>query len=947
MGPKTRRISRTARLLHPVSLAVFFTAVFAARPARAALPASGTITPSGGPITWIGTATGGASESETTCVDGINCDSFTLTVSGAPADWAGLVIPVQINWNLMSNDYDLYVHKGPNSGPVVGRSAGGPPEVMEATQIDPAATGTGIYTVHVVYFLVSPLPPDQYRGTISVAPKPASRLANYISGGITFSPNVTVRAPVAPADGEPSSRTDFMGNHYVVGIRGVPAGVDLWYFDLQPGSPTYDPFMRTPQYRGQPDTFTPGQANSVGADGGGDVDIAVGFGAPTGSLAGPFPILASSSLVASNVSTQRSRDRGISFDRNPAGSAPGIPIDDRQWLEFFGTNSVYLFYRTLAPALSQIQRSNDGGFTYGPAATAGFIGQAGGVSVDQNDGTVYVAGSSGNVCTGIPPMAGLAPVTYTCHQAASDPNGVAHLFFLVKAARDGTVYVAYSNDSHIFLANSVDKGAHWSLPVQVDNGVSTLTNVLPAMATGPLPGSVGLAWYGTTDPINENNADWQVYYAQTFDATDMTPTFLQALVSDHVIHASNISEGGTLGNANRNLLDYFQISFDPTGAAVIDYTDDHNDFTGHTYVTRQTSGPGIGGMPVPNPGSPPPPVPPPPDGAQVVDFPHDVADALLIVIDQNDPLDILSIRYSCETASDGGPVLVATMKVSDLSTIPAAANWRMNFTANAPNSVLSPVGDYSFGVSDRGDQFFVRASTDPTIGQFTFGTVVRNSDGSLSSTIRGAADSGMFNTANNTITVKVAASKLNPFVRTGNPPVAVGSVLAGLRGSTFTSQVNAKRDIARGGTQFTVANCSGGGGGGGGPDGGTGGGPDGGTGGNGPVIKVTGGGSIDDKVRSFGFNADRSLSGHLNYQDKQENFHLVSTAITNFSQTGPTEVTFGGTGTIDRDAANFQVTVRDMGTGHGRDDFFGISITGARNSTHSGNLSTGNIEFHR
>ena len=43
---------------------------------------------------------------------------------------------------------------------------------------------------------------------------------------------------------------------------------------------------------------------------------------------------------------------------------------------------------------------------------------------------------------------------------------------------------------------------------------------------------------------------------------------------------------------NRNLIDYFTgVSFDPTGAAVVAYTDDHNDFDGHTYVTRQLSGP--------------------------------------------------------------------------------------------------------------------------------------------------------------------------------------------------------------------------------------------------------------------------------------------------------------------------------------------------------------------
>ncbi|MEY2394225.1 MAG: hypothetical protein QOF94_570, partial [Acidobacteriaceae bacterium] len=37
--------------------------------------------------------------------------------------------------------------------------------------------------------------------------------------------------------------------------------------------------------------------------------------------------------------------------------------------------------------------------------------------------------------------------------------------------------------------------------------------------------------------------------------------------------------------------------------------------------------------------------------------------------------------------------VVVTLKVSDLSLVPPAAYWRMHFTVNAPNSVLSPTGD--------------------------------------------------------------------------------------------------------------------------------------------------------------------------------------------------------------------------------------------------------------
>jgi hypothetical protein len=909
--------------------------------ARAASPAAGTITAAGPALAWNGTAVGGTSNGEATCAEGVNCDTFTLTVDPL-SDWTGKLINIKIDWTIPATDYDLYIHKDSNSGPIVGSSGNGAPGTEEASAIDPSTTGTGVYTVHVVYFSVPPLV-DEYRGSATVAARTGSRTATYVKGGMTFSPGVRTKAPVAARDGEPSNRTDKFGNHYVTAIRGVPAGVDLWYFDLQPGSPGYDPKMRNPIYRGQPDSFTDGSATSVGADGGGDVDLAVGFDSAPGG--GP-PILASSSLVIANISTQRSTDRGVSFLENPAGSASGgTPVDDRQWLEFFGNNTVYLMYRTFEPAVTQIQRSIDGGLTYGPATTAGAIGQAGGIDVDQNDGTVYVSGSTGQVCVGIPPLAGLAPVTYTCHTAASDPNGVAHLFFPVKVAPDGTAYVAYSNDHAIYLAHSTDKGNTWSQPVRVSDGPETLTSLLPAIETGALPGSVGVAWYGTPNPTNDDSANWKVFYAQTFNAKAASPTFRQVTAGDHVIHGSNISEGGTLGNANRNLLDYFQISFDPTGAAVIDYTDDHNDFDGHTYVMRQISGPSMqgGNLPPPVEGAAlPPATVPGPNDPQVTDFAQDVQIGLLGVVPVNDPLDILSVKYACQNPGTG-PLLVVTMKVSDLSTVPPVSNWRMSFAANAPDSVLSPTKDYTFGVSDRGDQFYVRASSDPTETPFSFGTAVRVSDGTLAYTEAGPADSGAFDSANNTVTVSVSLAKLNALIPSGHAPIGAGSVLVGLRGATFTSGANAKRDITRGGTQYTVA-CS---------SGNPGGGPGGGHGsGNGNVVKVTGGGSIDGKRESFTLEVENNFNdptsppgGRIKYHDNTAAFDMVSDQITSFLQSGNNEVTFTGNGHVGSMAVTFRVTVQDNGEPGVNTDRFAIDISGY--PSHSGLLSQGNIQFHR
>src|SRR6185436_20640756 len=96
-----------------------------------------------------------------------------------------------------------------------------------------------------------------------------------------------------------------------------PAGVDLWYFNLNPASSMFDPNLRNAGYRGQPDSFTGESSTSVGADGGGDVDIAVGF-----PLSGT-PILAFTSLVASNISTAVSYDTGKSWTKNPIGNVTG------------------------------------------------------------------------------------------------------------------------------------------------------------------------------------------------------------------------------------------------------------------------------------------------------------------------------------------------------------------------------------------------------------------------------------------------------------------------------------------------------------------------------------------------------------------------------------------------------------------------------------------------
>jgi hypothetical protein len=459
---------------------------------------------------------------------------------------------------------------------------------------------------------------------------------------------------------------------------------------------------------------------------------------------------------------------------------------------------------------------------------------------------------------------------------------VGNIFFPIRVAADqrhynpdgsstltaaGAVYGTYSDGTNVFLIHSTDHGQTWSNPVRINNPADSNLhlNLFPWLATGPTPGSVGITWYATdggpNSPANDAGLRWRVYYAVTFDATSDTPHFQYALASDHANHAANISLSGLVltGQApNRNLLDYYQINFDPTGAAVIGYTDDHNDFSGETFTTRQISGPSINAktpngpatIPAPQEGSAlapqpfatpgatptivgntvaapaPQPMQPGPNGEQVTDFAWDCDSGLLASAPAANPLDIITIKYASQDSNQGF-YITATMKVSDLTAMPPNTAWRMYFAANAPEAgdgtsagLAGPPGNqFSRGLSDRGDMFWLDAETDPagTIS-FNWGTTVRNTDGGLGDTTRGTAPRGFFNKGAGTISVRIAVNTLNSYLDTihsndATKHIQAGTVLCGLRGHAFqidnsgvTNGGITLEDYTRGGTEFKVGN---------------------------------------------------------------------------------------------------------------------------------------------
>src|SRR5438477_3735951 len=237
-----------------VFLVVF---AFFATGLRSATPSAGTLDPGGPTVNWAGTAAGGGSLDESTCVEGVNCNTFILTICRTPTNWTGLKARIVISAADPSGatDYDLYVHKGTNSGPLVpnGTSAnsGTPPEVVDLDPNDPN-TGTGTFSVHVVYF--SATAAFQYSGgasaissstvpaLIPTAPQdtgPKIGFENFEAPGTLVQVADSSQGPTAHTveymghdAGEPS-----IGNHWKTGVTNFQSDLQTLFIKFNDSCP--------------------------------------------------------------------------------------------------------------------------------------------------------------------------------------------------------------------------------------------------------------------------------------------------------------------------------------------------------------------------------------------------------------------------------------------------------------------------------------------------------------------------------------------------------------------------------------------------------------------------------------------------------------------------------------------------------------------------------------
>jgi hypothetical protein len=605
---------------------------------HSAMPSSGTLNPGGPAVNWVGTASGGASLDESTCVEGVNCDTFSLTLAGTPTSWTGLKARVVVSCTDPSGltDYDVYVHKGDNTGPVVGISAhsGTPPEVVDLDPSDPTI-GTGQFSVHVVYF--SATAAFQYSGSATpVSASAGSTLApsapqdrgpkigfqNFEAPGTLVQVTDSSQGPavhtveyIAHDAGEPSIGVNWNSPNSASGVTNFQSDLQTLFIKFDDSCPAngqsatwYNSAAPTSQFvDSDPIGFTDRQTGRV-------------FAAEL-TLTSPTCKVSFTDTDGLDLSGHPSY-AGWSPSSGPLGSGidhetiGGGPYHTPTPPHGPYPNAVYYCSQDLVTAFCL--RSDDGGATYGPPVPT-YTSQCGGLHGHVKvapDGTVYLPN---NNCGGTGAVVvsedngltwNIRPVQNASSQTRANANlqdpavGIDNNGRVYFAMSSSTVAGSATGGSNAVVATSTDRGQTWQNIYDV-GAVYGLKNIAFPAAVAADAGRAAVAFYGSTTPSDESansfTGIWHLYVANTFDGglhwttTDVTP-------NDPMQRGCIWMHGGA--DICRNLLDFFDMTVDKQGRVEVGYVDGcadgacaqaavtakGNAYTARGVIARQSSG---------------------------------------------------------------------------------------------------------------------------------------------------------------------------------------------------------------------------------------------------------------------------------------------------------------------------------------------------------------------
>jgi hypothetical protein len=535
--------------------------------AFAATPPSGTLTDAGGPVTYTAgpffTSNASAQANGTPiCNAALACDQFALTVSLSAPVAAANKIKIQIQWPLSTADFDLYVFDAGNN--LVGQSAtSNDPETVTLPAVN------GGYTV-----VVAPFNPagQSFTGTVSLLPIPA---APPPPPGIPPRYRSYAAPPgIAESSGEPSISVDWNPNNGALRHGTVNTGGAAFFtanenelrvsFD-DCSSPARDLWEDVTSSTEGVTTLDP-----------------IGFGDHVTGRIYQCQLSGGQSRIAFSDDDGGSwtQGQGGPADQGPdhetlgggpfAAGAPPHPLYPR---------AVYYCSQNVAGG-AECGLSLDGGRTYLAGVDIFTVTQCTGgihghVKVAPDDGTVYVPNSSCATGGG------------TQGVAVSRDNGVTWNDFTVPGSSGsgdpsvgigagGTVYLGWQNsDGHPHVAVSHDHGQTWQNNTDAGAALGIQNSVFPVVVAGDDDraafGFLGTPTGGNYQDSNNFHGIWHFYVATTYDGGGSW--YLVDATPDDPVQVGSICTGGTTCGADRNLLDFNDVSIDREGRVVAAFAD--------------------------------------------------------------------------------------------------------------------------------------------------------------------------------------------------------------------------------------------------------------------------------------------------------------------------------------------------------------------------------------
>ncbi|HVE69785.1 MAG TPA: hypothetical protein VNI54_00345 [Thermoanaerobaculia bacterium] len=531
---------------------------FVATTAFATQPSSGTISVNTTtPLTWNGTILGGSSpDGENTCVQGVNCDTYTITLAGTVEEWAGKAARVRINWSFPATDYDIYIHKGTLTGAEADRSGDGL-TTSEDALIIPSQDGVGTFVVNIVYFAATAA--DQHKGTIDVVPSPFVTPGT----GIEAPQFTSYAAPngMGTSAGEPTIGLLKSGKAmFIAGLQTLRVSFDesdasksTWEdkSDLTTSIESFDPILFTDSQTGR--TFV--------------------------SQLLPAKISLMSWTDDEGQTWNPSQGAGINsgVDHQTVGGGPFTPgVLARGPLTAY-PNAVY--YASQDIGVAQIALSRDGGTTFDVAVPMWNLLQCGGLHGHIKvapDGTVYVPNKSCFSGQGFAVSTDNG-LTWTIRTVPGSTSGATDPS--IGIASDGSVYLGFANsDGKAFVAVTKDRGQTW-LNIQDVGASQNIQNTVFSAVTAGDPDRAAFFFLGSTTPgANGIDVDrtfpgaWYPYIATTYDG-GRNWTTVNASPNDPAQRGVICTSGTTCPSGTRNLLDFNDLEIDAKGRPHAAYAD--------------------------------------------------------------------------------------------------------------------------------------------------------------------------------------------------------------------------------------------------------------------------------------------------------------------------------------------------------------------------------------